>query len=145
MVAEPGMRSSVSSLAGRFDVRAHRTFLDASLWNWWRQPHPLAVALASADRTDQSEGVAVSRIGSSRFDNVASFASSFTGTWQDNFILQNSEHALEVHFYRLFSQFHVGWAHGCKWGVAQRNLLLYPLIGLYKICTRSVLERLGRQ
>ena len=42
------------------------------------------VALPSADRTDQTEGDTVSRAGSSRFDDVAFFVPSCTGTWQES-------------------------------------------------------------
>ena len=62
-------------------IRAPRTFLEAYSWSWWRQPHSLAVALPSADRTDQTEGDAVSRAGSSRFDDVAFFVLLCKGTW----------------------------------------------------------------
>ena len=91
-VVVPGMKCAVSWCAGRFDVRAHRTFLKPSSWSWWRQPHHLALALPSTDRTDQTEGDAVSRAGSSRFDDVASFVSSCKSTciWQDN-SCQNSQ------------------------------------------------------
>ena len=44
-----------------------------------------------------------------------------------NFILKNNQHAPGVHFYRLFSLFHVGWARVRKWGVVQRILLFIPL------------------
>ena len=77
------VRCAVSWCEGRFDVRAHRTFLVASSWSW-RQPHPLVEDLPSADRINQTEGDAVSRAGSSRFDDVASFIPSCTSAWQDN-------------------------------------------------------------
>ena len=65
-------------------IRCESSFLEASSCSWWRQPYPLAVALQAGDRTDQTEGDAVSRAGSSKFDDVASIVPSCTGTGQDH-------------------------------------------------------------
>ena len=134
-------------MRGAFDVRAHRTFVEASSWSWWRQPHPLAVAPSSADRTYLTEGGVVFRDGSNRFDNVASFIPSCTGTWQDSSCQLHSAKTANMQsgvtstgssvFFRIFSLFHVGWTHVELMWASDEKLRgissLYPLAGLYKI------------
>ena len=54
-----------------------------------------------------------------------------------NFILQNSQHALKVHFYRLFGMFHVVWAHSSS---SEES----PIYSSSQFCTRSVSVGIGK-
>ena len=99
-----------------------------------------------ADRTDQTEGDAVSRTGSSRFNEFASFVPSCISTWQNNSCQLHPAEQPTCRRGPLLQalQFVPCWLSSCEQTrstVAEKNL---PFI-LHKICTRSVLERSGRQ
>ena len=102
------------------------------------------------NHTDQTEGDAVSRAGSSRFDDVASFTPSCTSTWQDNYCQLNSAEQLNctrAPLLQAIGLFPIVWAHVSKWGVAylRGNLLFIPphrtVQDLYSVGR----QRLGRQ